>query len=198
MEVLPDKKDMLGVCILVCVAGVVVAGALAGISLMNYNSAKNEQIRMTNRIAELEPVEIIYQEYLQVRYTNDKLNFFHDSTVTPNEKLVEFMEEMEEKMPSSLNVQSFNADLNGVTMTLTVENKDDAAKLIQQLRTFESIGDVMVATINDTGALLDGEVLESEPHVQFTVEAAYKGEELPALEEIEETVAETETQTEEE
>lgn len=180
VEVLPDKANLLPLAIVICVGGIIVAGALAAVSIMGYQTAVNEQVRMNKRIAELEPVEAIYKEYLQAQYTYNKLTYFQYNTFTPNEELVAFINEMEEKMPSSLMVQSFNADLTGVTISFTVENKDDAAWVIQQFRTFDTVEDVGVSSITDSGALMDGQVIENEPMVSLTVAITYKGSEAQA------------------
>lgn len=180
VELLPDKKGVMALCVTVCVGGILVGVALAAVSILGYTEAVNEQKTMQARITQLEPVEQIYTEYLQQQYTYNKLTYFQNSTVTPNEELVAFIEEMEEKMPASLNVQSFDADLEGVTISLTVENKDDAAWLIQQFRTFETVDTVGVSSITDTGALMDGQVMEEEPVVSLTVSVTYKGSDAQA------------------
>ena len=97
------------------------------------------------------------------------------STVTFNEQLVDFIEEMEQKMPSTLNVQSFAASLDGVTMSVSVADKKEAAKMVQQFRSFESVASVEVTSMTDTGAVMDGEVLEEEPRVNFSISVMYKG-----------------------
>ncbi|MCM1088518.1 MAG: PilN domain-containing protein [Muribaculaceae bacterium] len=203
VELLPDEKGMFILSIIICVGGVILAGALAGVSLFGYYSEQKEQVRLKNRIAELEPIETVYLEYLQQQYTFNKLTYFENSTVTPNENMVAFLEEMEEKMPSSLYIQSFNADLNGITLSVTVDNKDDAARMIQQFRTFETIGGVAVASITDTGAVMDGEVMDEEPMVSFTLTATYRGNEEEAAAAAEtaaaaEAAAETEAEQTEE
>lgn len=197
MEILPDQKNMMVVAVIICVGGILVGAALAAVGILGYRSEQLEQTRLKNQIKELEPIETVYQEYLQTQYTYNKLQFFHDSTVMPNENLVAFLEEMEEKMPASLNVQSFNANLNTVTLSVTVEHKDDAARLIQQFRTFKTIGDVAVASITDSGAVMDGDVIVEEPYVSFTVVAAYKGKEELAQEEAA-AAAQTESDAQEE
>lgn len=95
--------------------------------------------------------------------------------MTLNNDLVHFIEEMQKKMPASLNVQAFNADLNGVSLSVTVADKKEAAKLVQEFRTFESVAGVEVTGMTDSGAVMDGEVLEEEPKVSFTVQVLYKG-----------------------
>lgn len=180
VELLPDKNSIMAISIVVCVGGILIAGALAAVSILGYRSACAEQVAMKSRIAELEPVESIYIDYLQQQYTYSKLTYFQNNTITPNEDLVAFIEEMEEKMPKSLNVQSFNADLEGVTISLSVENKDDAAWLIQQFNTFETVETVGCSTITDTGALMPGQVVNDEPRVTMTVAVVYKGSDAQA------------------
>lgn len=175
MSLLPGEEDMFKVSILVAVAGVVAAGALFAVSFLHYRTAALENDRLENRITELEDAENVYQEFLQQKYTYEKLVYFMGNTVTFNEQLVDFIEEMEEKMPASLNVRSLAANQDGVTMSVTVADKKEAARLIQQFRTFETVASVEVNSLNDTGAVPDGQVLEEEPKVSFTVSIKYKG-----------------------
>lgn len=177
MSVLPDQKSMMAVSILVAIAGFAAAAALGIVPYLALQEAKDEKAGLENRITELAEAETIYQEYLQERYNYEKLMYFQSNTVTYNEKLVAFIEEMEQKVPSSLNVQSFTASADGVSMSVTVSDKRDAAKLIQQFRTFDSVSAVEVASMTDTGAVMDGEVLEEEPMVSFTITVVYGGNE---------------------
>lgn len=177
MSVLPDQKSMMAVSILVAIAGVVAAAALAVLPYMALQEAKEEKARLENRITELADAENVYKEYLQERYTYEKLMYFQSSTVTYNERLVDFIKEMEQKVPASLNVQSFTASADGVSMAVTVSDKKEAAKLIQQFRTFDSVGAVEVTGMTDSGAVMDGEVLENEPMVSFTISVMYRGNE---------------------
>ena len=86
---------------------------------------------------------------------------------TPNEGLLDFIEELEEKMPAEVNVLSASCFTDGVIMNITVTSKTAAAKTIQQLRSFESIGQITVGPItegeDDTGISL----------VSFSVECVY-------------------------
>lgn len=175
MQLLPDEKDRFKVAVLFTVAAFIGAAALAAVSFLALKSARDENERLNNRITELAEAEDIYKEYLQQKYTFEKLKFFESNTVTLNNDLVSFIEEMQRKMPASLNVQAFNADLNGVSLSVTVADKKEAAKLVQEFRTFESVAGVEVTSMTDSGAVMDGEVLEEEPKVSFTVQVAYKG-----------------------
>lgn len=174
MTVLPDEKSMLSACILFMVACLVGAAALLTVSYMGLWSARADNTELKDRIEELQDAENVYRDYLQQRYTYGKLMYFQSSTVTYNEKLVAFIEEMELKMPSSLNVQSFSAGLTGVTMSVTVSDKREAAKMIQQFRSFDTVEEVEVTSLYDSGAVMDGEVLEEEPVVNFSISVTYK------------------------
>ena len=173
MSLLPGEEDMFKVCILVAAACVIGAVALFAVSFLRYRTAAQEQTRLNDRIEDLADAETVYKEFLQQRYTYTKLSYFMASTVTFNEQLVDFIREMQEKMPSSLNVQSFAASMDGVTMSVTVADKKDAAKMIQQFRTFESVASVEVLT--DSNAVMDGQVIEEEPKVSFSISVMYKG-----------------------
>ena len=175
MSLLPGEEDMFKVCILVAAACVIGAVALFAVSFLRYRTAAQEQTRLNDRIEDLADAETVYKEFLQQRYTYTKLSYFMASTVTFNEQLVDFIREMQEKMPSSLNVQSFAASMDGVTMSVTVADKKDAAKMIQQFRTFESVASVEVQALTDSNAVMDGQVIEEEPKVSFSISVMYKG-----------------------
>ena len=175
LELLPDEKDRFKVAVLFAAAAFIGAAVLAVTSYISLKTAQDENTSLNNRITELAEAEDIYKEYLQQKYTFEKLTFFESNTVTLNNDLVSFIEEMQKKMPASLNVQAFNADLNGVSLSVTVADKKEAAKLIQEFRTFESVAGVEVASMTDSGAVMDGEVQEEEPKVSFTIQVLYKG-----------------------
>lgn len=175
MSLLPGEEDMFKVCILVAAACVIGAVALFAVSFLRYRTAAQEQTRLEDRIEDLADAETVYKEFLQQKYTYTKLSYFMASTVTFNEQLVDFIREMQEKMPSSLNVQSFAASMDGVTMSVTVADKKDAAKMIQQFRTFESVASVEVQALTDSNAVMDGQVIEEEPKVSFSISVMYKG-----------------------
>ena len=83
-----------------------------------------------------------YQEQYQ-NYQN-----MYQYTNTPNEGLKAFLEEMEQKMPSDITLDTFSSDGSqvSVSFTMRVSSKSAAANALIQLRTFESL-----ATVTTTG-----------------------------------------------
>lgn len=122
-------------------------------------------------VESLRAIEPIYNDYVKIKAENEYLTDIEDYTWTYNGKLVEFIEEMEQKMPSSIKVNSFTSNRSGFTIGLSVNNKKEAAKVITQFRTFNCIQDVTVSAIADTKN--DAGVRE----VSFTLEGAYKEKE---------------------
>ena len=70
-------------------------------------------------------------------------------TDTPNEQLRDFLEEMEQKMPSDLTLDSFTSDGTGVSFDLYVSNKNEAAQVLIQMRTFESLVSVTTNSLEE-------------------------------------------------
>lgn len=176
MEVVPEKGEIKGIAILVFVGGIVIAVALAATSLLRYQSLTNRKKELQQRIQELEPIKNVYAAYLQQKYTFDKLTYFYNTTVVANENLVAFIEEMEVKMPKTLNVVSMTSSTENVTLSVTVQDKKEAAMVVRQFRTFESIdgNGIVISGLNDTGAVMNGQTLETEGQVSFSITLPYK------------------------
>lgn len=195
LQMSAGETDLTRVSYLLFGGGVLIAIILVVLASLQYRSAMNENERLQARVRELEPVKTVYAEYLQQKYTRDKLNYFYQSTVKPNEKLVEFIREMEEKMPASLNVQNFSSTTDSVSMSLTVKDKKEAARLISQFRTFESIDPdtIAISSLSDSGALMNGTPMEEEGMVSFSITLTYLGEDAaPAVADTTGTAAEGE------
>ena len=138
------------VSVAVLILGIVLSIAFCAMSIPRYvvNKAANEYLQ--NRIVELQPAETIYNEYLTTAAQYDKYTYFYAYTQTPNENLVEFMNELEQILPSSFFTNSFSSDEMGVSMTVTVEGKAAAARTILNVRNMKSIESVSVSGITDT------------------------------------------------
>ena len=176
LEVVPDKGEMKRVSILVLTGGILIAAALAAVSLLRFQSLTDKNKQLQQRIQELEPIKTVYAAYLQQKYTFDKITYFYNSTVVANENLVAFIEEMEVKMPKTLNVISMTSSTENVNLSVTVQDKKEVAMVIRQFRTFESIdGDgIVISGLNDTGAVMNGQTLETEGQVSFSITLPYK------------------------
>ena len=145
----------------------VLAGALSGIALLGEKDALNEQEALNSKIEQLQPAQQTYDVYVQTKANYDDFISKYNMTVTPNSALYDFIQELEQKMPSSIQLVSFVADGVGVNMSMTVDTKVEAADAIMQLRTFESLSDV------DSAGITDNVAEDGTSTVTFTVNCTY-------------------------
>ena len=138
------------VSVSVLAIGVILAGSMSASALVRYYQAVAEQKMLTEQIRSLEPVKLIYNEYLAAKGQHDKYQAFYQQTQTHNENLVAFINELEEILPGSFLTNSFSSDDAGISMTVTVEGKSAAARTIKNIRDMESIEVVEVSGLNDS------------------------------------------------
>lgn len=138
------------VSVAVLVLGVILSIAMAVTSLTRYFGTVAENVALQARVEELQPAQAVYNEYLSAAAQYDKYKYLYEYTENPNENLVEFINELEQILPSSFWTNSFSSDMEGISMSVTVEGKAAAARTILNIRNMESIEDVQISGITDT------------------------------------------------
>lgn len=124
-----------------------VALAAAGVGARIYQT--HEQDRLNQRIAEEQSIEDVYAAYNNAKSQYDNFQSMYAYTNTPNEGLVAFIQEMEEKMPSSITVETFSSTGSQVSFSMRVASKSEAANTLIQLRTFDSLSSVTTTGIDE-------------------------------------------------
>lgn len=158
--------DFLSLCVLI--AGVGAGVLLCGLAFLQYNTARLTQTQLENKLVSLRPAQNVYDEYVAAKAQYDKYQYLYGYTQNPNEQLVEFINELEEILPSSFYTNSFSSDEAGITMSVTVEGKEAAAATISNIRNMESIADVSVSSISESEGT-DGKAM-----VSFSISATYR------------------------
>lgn len=87
-------------------------------------------------------------------------------TEHPNDGLVAFLEELEQKLPSDIVVDDYLSEADSVTLSMRVSSLEEAAKVFQILRDFDSVMEVEV-----------GKTEEDEDYDDDAVPAEEEGEE---------------------
>ena len=124
-----------------------VALATAGVGARIYQT--HEQERLNQRIAEEQSIEDVYAAYNNAKSQYDNFQSMYAYTNTPNEGLEAFIQEMEEKMPSSITVETFSSTGSQVSFSMRVASKSEAANTLIQLRTFDSLSSVTTTGIDE-------------------------------------------------
>ena len=134
------------------------AAKYVGKELAAQKKAAEEAIKLQEKKAQLEPVLDIYNEYVQTKANNDYLNAVYAQTQNNNAQLKETIEELEEKMPSNIEVNTLTVTPETLALTFRVKTKEEVAMTIMQLRTFKSFSNVVVASVNEVHEEETGDV----------------------------------------
>ena len=174
------------VSVAVLVLGVILSIAMAVTSLTRYFGTVAENVALQARVEELQPAQAVYNEYLSAAAQYDKYEYLYAYTETPNENLVEFINELEQILPDSFWTNSFSSDDTGISMNVTVAGKPAAAETIKNIRNMKSMEEVTVSGITDS----TDEAGNST--VTFSISGTYK-ELTDETEENGETLSSTQT-----
>ena len=136
-----EGEDIRG-AVIVFVIGAVASVVLVAFSLGNRLYQTQRQKKLNVEITKNESAETIYNEYKSMKEKYNQYEQMYNFTNTPNESLVAFLQELEQKMPSTLVIDSFSSTGTDVSFTVEVANKKEAANTLMQLRKFESLTSV--------------------------------------------------------
>lgn len=151
----PEDGESLRTPVLVAslCAGVAVILCVAGLLMNVFTAASNRS--MKKQIEDKKDAITVYNEYIQSKALYDGLTKMGDMTKEPNSDFLNFLRQMEEKMPSDLLVSKLTASAQGITMSVETKTKESAAEAIMQLRTFDCLGVIdcseVKENINDSG-----------------------------------------------
>ncbi len=152
------------------VIGLVAGFAFAAVSLIRYMGVQKINMELKAQADALEDIIPIYNEYVATKAEYTKVSAMYEATENRNEGLEEFLEELEENLPSSVSVVSLTSNADGVSISMDVDTKEEAAATVQKLRTFHSLIPQMVTV----AALREEEDQETGVvTINFTVTASY-------------------------
>ena len=152
------------------VIGLVAGFAFAAVSLIRYMGVQKINMELKAQADALEDIIPIYNEYVATKAEYTKVSAMYEATENRNEGLEEFLEELEENLPSCVSVVSLTSNADGVSICMDVDTKEEAAATVQKLRTFHSLIPQMVTV----AALREEEDQETGVvTINFTVTASY-------------------------
>lgn len=164
--------------------GLAAAAVLAAIPMVNYAKLTKTNMELKAQAGSLEDIIPIYNEYVRVQTERAMVGAMYDATESRNEELEEFLGELEDKLPSNVNVVSFSSSSLEVSINMKVQTKDDVGETVEQMRTFHSLIPERVTVTS----IVEEENQESGEHtVNFTVTAPYQAVGYEPPEEPEDT-----------
>ena len=162
-----------------------VALALTGLNFLQNMEASSRNRELTDARDELMPIVDAFNNYQHTLGLYNEVTHILDLTKNRNEELRQFVEELEDVIPSEAYVSSFSSDGNSAVLSFTCASKEQAGNLIESLRNFKSIMAVSVTGLSESRDELSGATA-----VQFSASLTYRpvGEDLSDETGMEETV----------
>lgn len=153
----------------------VLSAAFVIMGKAELGDVKAEQKRLLDLQKQYEEAEKVYNTYNSVTAFYEAVREAYAQTQNPNDNLLAFLAELEEKLPASSEVTDFSSDSEQAVISLKVHSKEEAAKVIQTLRGFDSLMDVAIGGVNkEDQQTQDGtEEEEQEPYVVFSLVCTY-------------------------
>ena len=162
---------------------VVASAALAANGYVMYQSQLEEQKRLQGLETTYLPAEQIYQRYVAMSNMYQEILMGHLMTNRPNDNFLNFLSELETKLPADVTVMEFNSDDEQATLLIQAADKDTAAGIIQNLRDFASLQYVSVDSIREVEEEIEGEEetegevdpedIQYRRYVEFSVVCSY-------------------------
>lgn len=128
--------------------GGVIAG-ICGTAFVAYNEEKNVEKQLLAKEAQYAEAEEIHNQYMAVQGFYADLEAKYKLTKNPNDNMVSFLQELEEKLPSDVNLTTLTSDTEKASMLFKVADYEEAAKVLQILRSFASVRDVTVGNASE-------------------------------------------------
>ena len=161
------KELSLVPALIVCGVGIAAAAAMLVYGMISSTMIQTENLDLQTKITQLQSAQSAYNEYTATEARVQNYQKMYAYTENQNNQLKAFIDELEKKMPSDINIVSFSADDTGIAMTVNVTSKESAALVLQQLRSFTSITDVT------TGGITEDTAEGAAPTVNMSVTCSY-------------------------
>ncbi|MDY3796063.1 MAG: pilus assembly protein PilM [Agathobacter sp.] len=191
-----EKEESLTGALILMAIFIIGAIGMAAYGIFGNLVLKADNVTLQSKIDELSYAQETADEYNIVKAEHDWIKQLDDVTVSENNNLVAFIKELEQKMPTQIQVISLTASETGLTLSIDVEKKAAVADVISELRTFKSIE---VHAMSDIVDEKDEET--GKTTVNFTIECNYvnavddtQSTEVSAPEAPQSTEASTETE----
>lgn len=143
------KRELLAAKLigLLCVACAVILLALSGVQRIALSHELNT---LNKQKDELKYIQDIYNAYVDTKSQYDDVTKMNGKTETVSDALADAIEEMEEKFPSGVKVTSLTSNGEGISMDIEVSTKEEAAKILRNLATFDAFRSVTTNGITES------------------------------------------------
>ena len=170
-----NETNYVNASVLMIILCILLIAAVLMMAFIPYNMAALDQKRLEEKEQRFAQAKIVHDQYQGMKNLYDQIDYGNQLTQNSNDGILEFFAELEQKLPSDVEVSEFTSDESQCVITMRVADKETAAGVIDNLRTFESLSDVVVENITEESTLeSDNKTLNSDnTTVVFTVTCTY-------------------------
>ena len=170
---------------LVITLGLVAALALVGKAFIHMKSAQDKNAELVIKEQRYLEAEEVYKRYAAVLEFYRSVRIGQSMTQRSSDGMLQFLNELEAKMPADMNMTEFTSDDDYFSMTVEVLDRNSAIGIIETLRKFDSVDYIVVDTVEEKmdrlteeqAAALDDSVVI---HEDYYLSADYRPEEEDA------------------
>ena len=165
------KKMTINYGLLTIMTLIVAIGIFAYLTLsamLPYQEAQKEEARLKELEAKYQEAEVVHKQYENVQQLFQEVEQKCAMLNHPNDNMLDFIMELEEKFPSDVQLTALVSDGECATLSMKTKDFDEGAKVIQILRGFESVQDVVINGIETVE-----ETDDEEGFTQFDVACYY-------------------------
>ena len=136
----------------IVVAGVcvVAAAALAFFFMIKVNNLKAERDDKQRQAQELSAIEQVISDRDAAVAKAKDIKAMTSSTYQLNEQALDFIGNLEDKIPTDVTVQSFTANADTISIPVVTNSYDNVAAFIANLKTIKCIDNVYVGSVSQT------------------------------------------------
>jgi len=137
------------IAVLLLFCFVIACGALAFMGLKPYRDQVNRKAELESNEQLYLPAEALFNKCNAVTEFYDYVMLGDIATKRANTNILHFLEEMEVTLPTEAEITMFSSTKTDVIMNIILPDKESAAKFINELRNFKSVGDVKISLIQE-------------------------------------------------
>ncbi|MBP1756657.1 MAG: pilus assembly protein PilN [Firmicutes bacterium] len=178
-----DEKEKMKNSLILSFVGlgmvIIASGIIVFNGLQEYSTAIKNREELNTLIAELSPIEVAEQDYQNEVQTLNEVTAMEADVYRYNEEWNDILESLETELPSTTIISSLVSSNDGLTMNVTVNTKEEAAKFLLQLKQIKYFTSVSINSIQEVTDLESG--IQT---VSFSVACAYHEPEAPEATEV--------------
>jgi type IV pilus assembly protein PilM len=181
-----DEKEELKKSVIFSLVSLVVITLISVVIVLNgiseYHDALKTRETLNTKITEISSIEELEKVYQDEMLNLEEVTAMDNSVYRYNEEWTHIMDYLESELPSDTIISSLSSSNSGLTMNITMNSKEEAAKLLLQLQKIPYF----------TSVSINGLIETTDPEtdiktVSFSVACAYY-EEQTVPEETQETI----------